>query len=151
MAQTNKKSKVGAAKASTGKSSSALSDPKTPVHTKGAPKPSGASKGRPRKKSAKENETVLDSPLGVVTKSSGLRLAPSSDPATGDDAPTSVAEENRVLRERLAKAECECRWYKPLEYDLTHLYSEPRQCAGSRAQASARRGNASGCRDQHIG
>lgn len=108
MAQTNKKSTT---KASTGKSSSNLSDPKTPAQVKGAPKPSGTNKGRPRKKSAKENEKTVDSPLGGVMNSS---LSPStgSDPATGapaasDDVPTSVAEENRVLRERLAKAECE--------------------------------------------
>jgi hypothetical protein len=82
-----------------------MSDPKTPVQANGAAKSSGASKGRPRKKSAKENERVLDSPLGGATNASNL--APSSDPATSDDVPTSVAEENRVLRERLAKAECE--------------------------------------------
>ena len=105
MAPNNKKSDAGAVKAPKGKSSSTVSDPKTPVQPKGAPKPSGASKGRPRKKSAKENENEVDSPLGGVTKSSGL--APSSDPATGEDGPISVAEENRILRERLAKAECE--------------------------------------------
>ena len=105
MAPNNKKSDAGAVKAPKGKSSSTVSDPKTPVQPKGAPKPSGASKGRPRKKSAKENEKEVDSPLGGVTKSSGL--APSSDPATGEDGPISVAEENRILRERLAKAECE--------------------------------------------
>jgi hypothetical protein len=106
MAQTNKKSKVGPSeaqtnkkgqKASTGKSSSTSSDPKTPVLAKGAP---SASKGRPPKRSAKENEDALVSPLGRPG-------APSSDTATGDDVPTSVAEENRILRERLAKAECE--------------------------------------------
>lgn len=110
MAQNNKKSSIGAAKASTGKSSFTLSDPKTPVQAKGAQKPSGASKGRPRKRSAKENEEapLTSSPLGGPggpTNASGL--APSSDTATGDDVPTSVAEENRILRERLAKAECE--------------------------------------------
>lgn len=104
MAPNNKKSDAGTVKAPKGKSSSTVSDPKTPVQPKGAPKPSGASKGRPRKKSAKENEKEVDSPLGA-TKSSGL--APSSDPATGEDGPISVAEENRILRERLAKAECE--------------------------------------------
>ena len=105
MAHTNKKNNVGIVKASAGKSTTS-SDPKTPVQAKGAQKSSGASKGRPRKKSAKENEKVVDSPLGGVTNTSAL--APSSDPATGDDVPTSVAEENRILRERLAKAECEC-------------------------------------------
>lgn len=105
MAHTNKKSNVGAMKASSGKSISTSSDPKTPVQAKGAPKSSGASKGRPRKKSTKENEKVVDSPLGEATNTSAL--APSSDPPTGDDVPTSVAEENRILRERLAKAECE--------------------------------------------
>ena len=107
MAPNNKKSDAGAVKAPKGKSSSTVSDPKTPVQPKGAPKPSGASKGRPQKKSAKENEKEVDSPLGGVTKSSGL--APSSDPATGEveGQPISVAEEIRILRERLAKAECE--------------------------------------------
>ena len=106
MAQTNKKSKVDAAKASTGKSSSTLSDPKTPVLAKGALKPSGpgASKGCPWKKSAKENKEALVSPFGEATNASNLAL--SSDTATGDDVTTSVAEENRILHECLAKAEC---------------------------------------------
>jgi hypothetical protein len=87
-----------------------LADPKTPVLAKGAPKASGAStsKGRPRKKSAKETEAALVSPLGAAAKNaSGPALTPlSSDAATGDDVATSVVEENRILRERLAKAEC---------------------------------------------
>lgn len=104
MAPTNKKSDA-TSKAATGKSSSTLSGPKTPVQVKGGPKSSAAGKGRPRKTKGKENQKNVDSPLGEGTNTSNL--APSSDPPTGEDGHTTVAEENRVLRERLAAAECE--------------------------------------------
>jgi len=104
MAQMSKKSKAAAAKAPTGKSALSSSNPKTPVQANGGPKPSGTSKGRPRKNVGKENEGRPVSPLpGAINAAS---LAPSSDAPTGEDIPTSVADENRVLRERLAKAEC---------------------------------------------
>lgn len=104
MAQTSKKSKAAAVKAPTGKSALSSSNPKTPVQANGGPKPSSTSKGRPRKNVSKENEGRPVSPLpGAINAAS---LAPSSDAPTGEDIPTSVADENRVLRERLAKAEC---------------------------------------------
>ena len=104
MPPTNKSNNSASQKGSTGKSSSTLSDPKTPVLAKGAAKPPVTSKGRPRKKSAKEN---VSSPLGGAT--SGATPGQLTATVTGDDEPTtgSVAEENRILRERLAKAECE--------------------------------------------
>ena len=122
--------------------------PKTPVQAKGAPKPPGASKGRPRKKTGKENENNK-SPLGGATN--GSALAPSSDPATGDDVPTSVAEENHVLRERLAEAECELIISFYSDSDLTYLCSESCQCTGSRTQASPQGGRMRGFRDYRVG
>jgi hypothetical protein len=76
-------------------------------------KSSGGGKGRPRKKSARENEEVSVSPLGELRAMKGLAdgAGESEQPglaARSDmDVPTTVAEENRILRERLAKAECE--------------------------------------------
>ena len=52
-------------------------------------------------------------------------LVPSSDPPTGEDRHTTVAEENRVLRECLAAAVCELNI--SVFHDLTHLFSEPGQ------------------------
>ena len=104
MAQMSKKSKAAAAKALTGKSALSSSNPKTPVQVNRGPKPSGTSKGHPCKNVGKENEGRPMSPLpGVINTAS---LAPSSDAPTGEDIPTSVADENCVLQERLAKAEC---------------------------------------------
>ena len=101
---TNKKSDA-TSKAVTGKSSSTLSGPKTPVQVKRGPKTSAAGKGCPRKTKGKENQKNVDSPLGEGTNTTNL--TPSSDPPTGEDGHTTVAEENRVLQERLAAAECE--------------------------------------------
>ena len=131
MAPTSKKSN-GTSKAVTGKSSSTESGPKTPVNVTGAPKTSAASKGHPRKTKGKENETD-DSPLGGGMNTS--TLVPSSDPPTGEDGPTTVAEENQILRERLATAECEL--CISIFHDLTYLCSEPGQGSNSRTQASA--------------
>ena len=108
MAPTKEKSEVATSKAATGKSSSTLSGPKTPVQVKGGPKTSAASKGCPCKTKGKENKKRLDSPLGEGTNTSSL--VPSSDPPTGEDGHTTVAEENRVLRERLVTAECELKF-----------------------------------------
>ena len=101
---TNKKSDA-TSKAETGKSSSTLSGPKTPVQVKGGLKTSAAGKGRSRKTKGKENQKDVDSPLGEGTNTSNL--APSSDPPTREDGHTTVAEKNCVLREHLAAAECE--------------------------------------------
>jgi hypothetical protein len=97
--------RASTAKAPTGKSALSSSNPKTPVQMKGAPKPSGASKGRPRKNTGKENKGAPVSPSGGEINAASL--VPSSDEPTGEDTQTSVADENRILRERLAKAECE--------------------------------------------
>jgi hypothetical protein len=113
MAQINKKSAAKASQSTKQVSSSTSSNPKTPVRAQEIGKSSGGGKGRPRKKSAKENEEASVSPLGELGATKGLAdgageseqpgLAASSD----TDVPTTVAEENRILRERLAKAECE--------------------------------------------
>ena len=99
----------GTAKVPTGKSTLSSSNPKTPIQTKGGPKPSGASKGpgRPRKSMGKENKGRAVAPVSPLEKEIDSALASSSDAPTGEDTQTSVAEENRILRERLAKAECE--------------------------------------------
>ena len=131
MAPTSKKSN-GTSKAATGKSSSMASGPKTPVNVTGALKTSAAGKGRPHKMKGKENETD-DSPLGGGMNTS--TLVPSSDPPTGEDGLTTVAEENQILRERLAAAECEL--CISIFHDLTYLCSEPGQGSNSRTQASA--------------
>lgn len=96
-------SKAGNVK--TGKSTSFLSNPKTPVQMKGALKASGTSKGCPRKNTGKENIGAPVSPLGGEINAASF--APGSDEPTGENTQTSVADENHILREHLAKDECE--------------------------------------------
>jgi hypothetical protein len=112
--------KTSTEKAPTGKSASSSSNPKTPVQMKGGPKSSAVSKGRPRKNTGKENKGASVSPSGGEINAANL--APSSDEPTGEDTQTSVADENRLLRERLAKAECELNIFI-LSSELTHLGS----------------------------